>query len=71
MILPGAEASPPIARISVILDAIKDEEWMANLRYWHNAEHLVEQTFSWPIVPAPQPEPDQRPARRASRARTR
>jgi hypothetical protein len=63
MILPGAEASPPIARISVILDSIKDEEWMANLRYWHNPEHLVEQTFSWPVIPAPVPEAE-RPARR-------
>ncbi len=60
MILPGAEASPPIARISVILDTIKDEEWMANLRYWHNPDHLVEQTFVWPLIPAPVPEAEPR-----------
>ena len=47
-------------RISVILDTIKDEEWMANLRYWHDPVHLVEQTFSGrrcPPAPAPAAEP--------------
>ncbi len=77
-ILPGTEGTPPIARISVILDSIKDEEWMANLRYWHDPEHLVEQTFTWPPAPAaaePAPRRTRRvpapAARRASRARTR
>ena len=53
-ILPGDEGTPPIPRISVILDTLKDEEWMANLRYWHDPIHLVEQTFEWP-PPAPRP----------------
>ncbi len=69
-ILPCSEGTPQMPRIPVILDSIKDEEWMANLRYWHDPVHLVEQTFSWPLIPAPVPEPE-RPPRRASRARTR
>ena len=43
---PGGEGMPP--RISVILDTIRDEEWMANLRYWRNPVHLVEGTVEWP-----------------------
>jgi hypothetical protein len=71
-ILPGSASSAPIPRISVILDTIKDEEWMANLRYWHNPEHLVEQTLVWPPAPAAPPSaPAPRRTRRASRARTR
>ena len=50
-ILPCSEGTPQMPRIPVILDSIKDEEWMANLRYWHDPVHLVEQTFSWPIDP--------------------
>jgi hypothetical protein len=28
-----------LPRIQVILDAIADEQWMRNLRYWHKSEH--------------------------------
>ena len=71
-ILPCWEGMPDISRISIILDTIKDEEWMANLRYWHDPIHLVEQTFEWPPVPAapaPAPAPPRRP-RRAARSRS-
>ncbi len=68
-ILPGSASSAPIPRISVILDSIKDEEWMANLRYWHNPEHLVEQTFTWPAAPAAPAAPAPRRTRRVARAR--
>jgi hypothetical protein len=40
----GAAPSPapngrPLSRIEVILDAIGDEQWMTNLRYWHSGAH--------------------------------
>jgi hypothetical protein len=71
-ILPCWEGLPPVPRISVVLDTMRDEEWMANLRYWHDPTHLVVHTFEWPPVLVAGPEPAA-PARtrRASRARTR
>ena len=46
-ILPAAgDGLPP--RLSVILDTLRDEEWMANLRYWRDPVHLVEGTVEWP-----------------------
>ena len=86
-ILPGFEGSPALPRLSVVLDTIRDEEWMTNLRYWRDPVHLVEQTVEWPPQaaapepvrrrPAREPEaaangaPRERRARRASRARAR
>ena len=32
----------------MILDTLRDEEWMANLRYWRDPVHLVEGTVEWP-----------------------
>jgi hypothetical protein len=29
----------PLSRVQVILDAIRDEQWMRNIRYWHEEEH--------------------------------
>jgi hypothetical protein len=55
---PAGDGMPP--RISVILDTVRDEEWMANLRYWRNPVHLVEGTVEWP-TPVPGTEP-RRPA---------
>lgn len=43
---PAGEGKPP--RLSVILDTVRDEEWMANLRYWRDPVHLVEGTVEWP-----------------------
>jgi hypothetical protein len=43
---PAGEGVPP--RLSVILDTLRDEEWMANLRYWRDPVHLVEGTVEWP-----------------------
>jgi len=43
---PAGDGMPP--RLSVILDTIRDEEWMANLRYWRDPVHLVEGTVEWP-----------------------
>jgi hypothetical protein len=28
-----------LSRVQVILDAIRDEQWMRNIRYWHEEEH--------------------------------
>jgi hypothetical protein len=35
----------PLPRIEVILDALKDEQWMTNLRYWHAGCHDAQQTL--------------------------
>ena len=43
---PAGEGKPP--RLSVIVDTVRDEEWMANLRYWRDPVHLVEGTVEWP-----------------------
>jgi len=46
-IVPGLRAGTP-PRLSIILDTIRDEEWMANLRNWHKPVHLFEHTLDWP-----------------------
>ena len=35
----------PLPRIQVILDAIADEQWMPNLRYWHESCHDMLKTL--------------------------
>jgi hypothetical protein len=40
----GTDARLP--RLRVILDSIDDEEWMPNLRYWHDSCHRTRQTLT-------------------------
>jgi hypothetical protein len=34
-----ASGRQPLSRVRVILDAIADEQWMRNLRYWHRGDY--------------------------------
>jgi hypothetical protein len=52
-ILPSCDTESTLPRLSVIVDTLRDEEWMDNLRYWHDGSHLVEGTLWWPPSTAP------------------
>ena len=43
----GPDSDSRICRLQVILDAIEDEEWMANLRHWHDQCHHAPKTLIW------------------------
>jgi hypothetical protein len=67
-ILPRFDGLPDIPRITVILTSISDEEWMQNLRWWHDPV-LVEETFVWPPVTEESAGNGEAPARRRTRTR--
>lgn len=46
----GRDAVGP-PRLRLILDAIRDEEWMDAIRYWHDPIHTREQTLRFPPDP--------------------
>jgi hypothetical protein len=67
-----AAGRPPPSRIQVILDAVADEQWMRNLRWWHRGDYddvpktlLLEEPFEDLSSPAP------RSDGKRTRARTR
>ncbi len=43
----GPDSDSRVYRLQVILDAIEDEEWMANLRHWHDQCHHAPKTLIW------------------------
>jgi hypothetical protein len=59
-----APGGRPLPRVQVILDAIADEQWMTNLRYWHESSHDTLRTLEldgngdlvevgWDLSPVP------------------
>jgi hypothetical protein len=51
-LLPADRRAPGVQPMRVILDAIKDEEWMPGLTYWHSSVHQRELALH---VKAPRP----------------
>jgi hypothetical protein len=46
LLVPEGDGEPP--RLRVILDTMKDDEWMDALRYWRDPTHVDEQTIRYP-----------------------
>jgi hypothetical protein len=53
-ILPPVNDTKTPPRLCVILDTIRDEEWMANLKHWHDSAQHREETLECPSH-APRP----------------
>ncbi|HEX5744718.1 MAG TPA: hypothetical protein VFZ09_00665 [Archangium sp.] len=64
-LLSGSSASGKIPRLRIVLDAIKDEEWVENLRCWHKTQSVQEEVVD---VPAPAPGPRLEPRESTARA---
>lgn len=54
-LLSGTEPNGKIPRLQVVLDAIKDEEWVEQLRCWHKTQAVREEVLD---VPAPARAPE-------------
>jgi hypothetical protein len=39
------DSGTPLPRVQVILDAVRDEQWMPNLRHWHTSRHELPRTL--------------------------
>ncbi|MFY0526361.1 hypothetical protein ACN28I_25545 [Archangium gephyra] len=53
-LLSGPASDGSIPRLRIVLDVIKDEEWVAQLRCWHKTQNVREEVLE---VPVPRPEP--------------
>ncbi|MFP2925222.1 hypothetical protein ACLESO_08390 [Pyxidicoccus sp. 3LG] len=53
-LLSGPESNGTIPRLQVVLDVIRDEEWVAQLLCWHKTQNVREEVVD---VPVPRPEP--------------
>ncbi|OJT25270.1 hypothetical protein BO221_13065 [Archangium sp. Cb G35] len=57
-LLSGSASNGSIPRLQIVLDAIKDEEWVENLRCWHKTQAVREEVVDVQAPPrAPRPEP--------------
>ncbi|MFY0563396.1 hypothetical protein ACN28E_06085 [Archangium lansingense] len=73
-LMSGAAVNGGIPRLQVVLDAIKDEEWVEQLRCWHKTQIVREEVvdvpgpLQAPEEPRPRPEEPTAPASRPSAA---
>jgi hypothetical protein len=63
-LLSGPASNGSIPRLRVVLDAIRDEEWVENLRCWHKTQAVREEVVDVLAPPwEPRPEPRESTAR--------
>ena len=48
----GPESNGSISRLQVVLDTIKDEEWVEQLLCWHKTQAVREEVVDAPVPPA-------------------
>ncbi len=57
-LLSGEAPDGSIPRLQIVLDVIKDEEWVAQLRCWHKTQAVREEVLDVPVaLQEPRPEP--------------